>query len=214
MDDWTVFDELIRLKEGEQLFKTQLPSCTCLFPIVYDDGIAYCTNCGFECFNKKIYNPLSYAEDFSSKRIFYEPLERFKNLLDKFFPIREVVPPRVITFIRKEMKTHFHTTKIITKVLKKFYPNLVDDKYEIFYRLNNCTFPTITGKERRLVISDFLAFTNLYRTHTKCKTSCPSLVYCLHRLLNRYSIPFPILSLIVPITLKDYESYFNMLPKL
>ena len=214
MDDWTVFDELLRMKDGEKILKIQPPSCICISPIVYDDGIAYCTYCGFECLNKKIYTPLSYAEDFSSNRVFYEPLERFKNLLDKFFPIREIVPPRVITFIRKEMKTHFHSTRIITKVLKQFYPNLVDDKYEIFYRLNNCTFPVLAGGERRLVIDDFLKFTNLYRTHTKGKSSCPSLVYCLNRLLNRYSISFPLLSLTIPITLKDYDTYFNMLPNI
>lgn len=188
------------------------PDCGCNAQVAYEGGIAFCIQCGFECKSKtRLFTPHAFADDNLRKRTVYDPLNRFILLLDSFAYIREAVPTDVILFISNKTKSGYYSIKMIANTLNCKYPNLVNCKFECYFRLNGCQVPVISHNKRIDIINDFKLFTNAYHIHTKGRCSCPSLAFCLFKLFVRHGIKFPVLAIVVPRTLKDYDMVYNII---
>lgn len=223
MNDFNMMDSLLTSK---QLYQNPLPlhkgpphpgsphagspHAECHSKFVFETGFAYCQDCGFECKNlAKSQKPLSGAEESLRTKHIYEPLSRFVVLLDNFAYIREVVPNDVIAYLKDHTSSLFSPLKSIAKLLASKYPLLVPYKFECFFRLNRCKVPVISPSQRTKIIADFKLFTNAYHVFTKGLCSCPSLNYCMSKLLTRHQVAYPPLSINVPNTLKDYDVVYN-----
>jgi hypothetical protein len=178
--DFTLFDKYTHTPIRQYI--RCLYGDDCLHTPEKIDGVYTCTTCGLELRREVDTFSHTYTHQYN-KIVFYDPGNRFRELLDSYCFSTEFVPSSTINRL-KGLNTKFEIRKWLVKNEPEYAPYSV----EAFFKHTKRPYLNIPHHIRNFILNDFSDFLQFFKSQSSKST--PNLSFCLSMLLEKYNIKF------------------------